>query len=537
MHTRNEIIKNVTESYIENLDLDNIPSPQQIESELVHEINNVISLENQIRAKDDKLRKVESLDHDSIAEIMLATEIIVCINCGEEDSDSEYDMLAIYEKEGKYQGTYRNQERDFKKIAKMYNPRLSDRQLKEVIERLRIIAPRVERCLDRDLIAVNNGIFNYKTKTLHDFSPDFVFLAKSHVNYNHAAQNIVIHNDDDGTDWDVETWMQSLSDDPEIVNLLWEVLGAVVRPLVSWDKSAWLYSERGSNGKGTLCELMRELVGKSACASIPLSAFSKEFALEPLTRANAVICDENDVGFYLDKVANLKSVITHDVIQLNIKYMNPINFRSLSFVVQCLNEFPRIKDKSNSAYRRQLYIPFDKCFTGQERKYIKSDYLHRKEVLEYCLHRVLHMDYYELSEPEACKKVLDAFKVFNDPVRQFWTELKDEFKWDLLPYSFLYDVYKSWFRKNNPNGTVEGRNKFISEIRNVADGNEWEAKDTGERVRSENRMKEVELIIEIYDLVEWKNPGYFGGDPNQICRPKLAEAYSGLVRRNVVCSN
>lgn len=537
MSTRNQIIEDVTDAYIESLDLDNLPSPRVIEDELVTAINDGISLANEIRPKSDKIRKLEALDHHSIAKLMLATNCICKINCAKEDSDEEFDLLAIYKNEGYNEGTYRSEYRDFFEIATQYNPRLTNKQLKDVIERLKTLAPRVERCMNKDLIAVNNGIFNYKTKQLQDFTTDLVFLSKSHVNYNHAAQNVVIHNDEDNTDWDVESWMKSLSDDPEIVELLWQVLGAVVRPLVDWDKSAWLYSEQGSNGKGTLCELMRELVGPSACASIPLSSFSKEFELEQLTRATAIIVDENDVGTFIDKAANLKTVVTHDVLSINRKYQSVIKYRSYAFMVQCLNEFPRVKDKSNSFYRRQMFIPFEKCFIGQERKYIKSDYLHRKEVLEYCLYKVLHMDYYEFSEPSACKKVLATYKEFNDPVRQFWNEMKDEFKWDLLPYSFLYDLYKSWFRKNNPNGSVEGRNKYISEIRNIADGDEWEAKETDERVRIQNRMNVPEVLIAEYDLVEWKNPTYMGGDPNQVCTPKLSDSYAGLVRRKKTCSN
>ena len=38
------------------------------------------------------------------------------------------------------------------------------------------------------------------------------------------------------------------------------------------------------------------LCGPGTYASIPLSNFSKDFMLEPLTRATAIIVDENDVG-------------------------------------------------------------------------------------------------------------------------------------------------------------------------------------------------------------------------------------------------
>ena len=74
-----------------------------------------------------------------------------------------------------------------------------------------------------------------------------------------------------------------------------------------------------------------------------------------------------------------------------------------------LNEMPRVKDKSDSFYRRQLFIPFTKCFTGAERKYIKDDYLKRKEVVEYVMYKVLNMNYYEFDVPEACKTALEEY--------------------------------------------------------------------------------------------------------------------------------
>ena len=126
---------------------------------------------------------------------------------------------------------------------------------------------------------------------------------------------------------------------------------------------------------------MRQLVGEDSYASIPLTDFIKDFMLEPLVGVSAIIVDENDVGTHIDKADNLKSVITRDAIQINRKFKSPISLRFKGFMVQCLNEMPRVKDKSDSFYRRQLFIPFTKCFTDVERKYIKKDYLHSTEVL------------------------------------------------------------------------------------------------------------------------------------------------------------
>lgn len=102
-------------------------------------------------------------------------------------------------------------------------------------------------------------------------------------------------------------------------------------------------------------------------------------------------------------------------------------------MVQCVNELPRLRDRSESMYRRLLVVPFEKRFEGNERKYIKDDYLYRPEVLEYVMHKLLaETDYYELDVPQACVDMLEEFKLENDPVRQFAEEAFTEAAWDLL---------------------------------------------------------------------------------------------------------
>lgn len=529
----NETIKTVTDDYLEQLDLDNLPAPSDMEAELVIAVRDAINLDNQLRSKTDKLKAPTKLCAWQIADIMLKTENIVNVKCGGENADPEYDLLAIYQETGPNEGLYVTDENVFKRIAREYCYTITSRELKDVIDFIKLAAPRVSRTMDRDLIAVNNGIFNFETKILEPFSPDYVFLAKSKVNYNPSARNVVIHNNDDNTDWDVESWMSDLSDDPEVVQLLWEILSAIIRPHVRWNKSAWFYSNTGNNGKGTLCELMRSLCGDGSYACIPLSTFGRDFALEPLTRSTAIIVDENDVGTFIDRAANLKAVITNDVIAINRKFKSPISYQFYGFMVQCLNEFPRIKDKSDSFYRRQLFIPFDRCFTGMERKYIKDDYLHRDEVLEYVLYKVLHMDFYTLSEPVSCKNALEEYKDYNDPVRQFWNELENEFVWDILPFSFLYELYKAWFRKNSPSGTVQGKTKFTDELLTVIrESDTWECVDKNKNIRVGNKMDKPELLIATYGVSDWFNPYYNGADLAKLSTPPLKPFYRGLLRKH-----
>ena len=529
--TKDETLREITLDYLAQIDIQNPPTPANIQADILDAVSLQFQLENTNRAKGSSWKIPDRLTPAQIADILMTLYPIVNIAYGGLNADIEFDVLSIYQTDGPDKGIYTSTKQMFSRLIHQYCYTFSEKETNETLALLKDRAPRVVRSSDRNLIAVNNGIFDYDTKTLMPFDPHLIFVSKSKVDYNPNAINPIIHNNDDGTDWDIESWMADLFDDPEITALMWEILGAIIRPNVPWNKSAWFYSNTGNNGKGTLCELMRAITGEGTYASIPLSDFAKDFMLEPLLKASAIIVDENDVGTFVDKAANLKAIITNDVIQMNRKFKTPIAFQFKGFMVQCLNELPKIKDKSDSFYRRQLFVPFTKCFTGKERKYIKHDYLHRQDVLEYVLYKVLNTNYYTLSEPEACKLVLEEYKEFNDPVRQFIDEIVMNCKWDLLPYTFLYDLYKAWFKLNVPNGTMVGRNTFVQELNKALYGDTtWYPTPSNAPVRPGNKMNAAEPYIFEYHLEKWTNPTYRGTDIEKLCHPELKATYKGLLR-------
>lgn len=530
--TKHATIRKVTYDYLKNIDKKNIPSPETIESEILAELEEVFAAENQNKPKNKQWKCPDKLMAAQIADILYALHPIISIAFAGEDTECLYDQLCIYQEDGADEGIYVADERYIEKLARQYNYGLCKREFNEIIDILKQNAPRKTRCSERNLIAVNNGIFDYESKQLLPFTPDKVFTSKSRVNYNPEAYNVVIHHDIDGSDWDVESWMAELFDDPEITQLMWEIIGAIIRPNVPWNKFACFYSDTGSNGKGSLCELMRQICGGGTHTAIPLSEFGKDFMLEPLVRASAIIVDENDVGTYIDKAANLKAVITGDVIQMNRKFKSPIAFQFKGFMVQCLNEYPRIRDKSDSFYRRQLFVPFAHCYTGVERKYIKHDYLQRTEVLEYVLFKVLQMNYYSLSTPKACAEALEEYKVFNDPIRQFMEEMMGEFVWDLLPFSFLYAVYTAWYKKNVGGEKNTSRKVFTTELlallKNYPD---WKCDGRTHSYRPGSKMDKPEPLIDEFNLKDWMNPQYRSSVYiNKKCIPVLKSTYNGIVR-------
>lgn len=450
-----------------------------------------------------------------LASIIMFKHHVIRLNFGAKDSSSS-DMcpLAIYNEDGPYKGIYTTDEDDIEGIIRSC-PTITERGVRETKAFLRVMAPIKFRCSDPNLIAVNNGLYDYENKILMDFDPDFVFASKVSTDYNPNATNIVIHNDDDGTDWDIESWMRELSDHPEAPKLFWQIIGASVRSNNSWNQAAFFFSTKGNNGKGTLCALIRNVIGRSNCASLSLDMLGRDFMMEPLLKASAIIVDENDVGAYLERTANLKALITDDAISINRKHKTPVQYTFNGFMIQCLNDAPKFRDKTDSMLRRIIFVPFDKCFTGRERKYIKSDYLARKDVCEYVLKHVLEdiPDYYTIEVPQYCKEALDNFRLSNDNVAEFIHEVLDDLVWDAVSWKELYAFYRGWLRRygsgDSNRGCVKYRD-FRSSVCNILDTGDydWEYHPTdGQFLVNASYNMRIEPLIKELEIKELQNVG------------------------------
>lgn len=554
---QNEIVTVATAAYLDAVDPDDPPEPRLLEKQLLSVVNGVLKMVNpKASTSQEKLPLQRTLTYWQVAQVLLRLHHVIRIAPNAKDTDREYDLLAMYQATGPARGTYTTSEDDVRTTARQYNTQLSLNEFKEVLAVLREDSPRRHQSTHPDFIAARNGIvfygndpldttihgvdFHFEPKQVHPFDPAIILLTKNDIDYVDDPDLPVIAHAVDG-DWDVVSWIEEFFDQPGqegMAELIWEIIGAIIRPHVRWGKSAWFYSEQGNNGKGTLCALMRNLLGARAHTSIPLSDFGKDFALEPLVRANAIIVDENDVGTFIDKAANLKAIVTNDVIQINRKYRMPVAYQFWGFMIQCLNEFPRVKDKSESFYRRQLFVPFTKSFTGREKKYIKDDYLQRREVLEYVFWYAINRagaadpgNYYQLSEPVATEEVLAEYKDFNDPVRAFWEEFRLRLVWGLAPFTFLYDLYKAWFSDVSPSGSPVSNKQFITDLVAIVRADPlWHCADKNKKHRPGQMMSAPEPLIAEYELKKWANPSYKGSDPQKIGQPVLQANYRGLLR-------
>ena len=538
----NSILKGTTASYLKTVNPDSPPPLSDIASKLIEEINANIEIENMALPKGSKyilLGRNGGLPPAVIADCVLYLVEVKKVTTAKEttDRDTKNYELRYYCDCGEDEGIYIPAETYLEGIIRELNYSIKRHEIKETIVAIEANAPTIERCEDPDLIPLHNGIFDYKSKKLLPFSPRLVFTAKAAVDYNPYAKNFNIHNAENGSNWNVEDWLADLHDDPEITNLIYQIIGATLRPYVPFNRMALFYGDRGCGGKGTVIALIQNILGRGRYASASMAQLAETFGLTQLLNASAILGDENDTNAYIRSLSSLKKLITHDVAVVNIKHKPSVSFVFHGMIIEAINELPRVADSTESFYRRQIYIPFEKNFIGNERKYIKEDYLKRKSVLEYVVFKVLNMpDYYDFDIPKACQLLIEDVKSENDPVRRFVQEMFPELgAWELYPSRFLYDLYRSWYVKTvSENRDACSMDVFVKQLRRLLrDGvnTDWVFSDTP--IRSTGKMDNPEFLIAEYDLKDWYNSNYTGNDLYKRCDPtnNLKTLYRGIVKK------
>lgn len=439
-------------------------------------------------------------------------------------------QLAMYIDSGDKKGIYSTNPKDMTYLLYHIAPMFDSRLKKEVLINIEQVVPEIKQNESPDLTAVHNGIFDKKNQKLLPFDPKYVFLSKLDTDYNANAKQPT-YTFSDGETWTPDELFKVASDDPETETLLWQVAADFFQPNYTREKSIFLYSEKGNNGKGTYGTLLESIVGDNNVAHLAVDDLKHEFLKETLIGKVGNIAHENNVNEYIDNVRDFKALVTGDNILVNRKYEKPIHLQFKGTNIQMFNGLPKTKDKSASFYRRLLLVPFIRSFTNNgQRPEIKNVFIHKTEVKEYVLMKALHLQFTEFIEPCQSKEALRQYKEENDPVIEFWEDISPDLRWDLLPSSFLYDLFLEYHRRTNPSGYPISRQSFLSSLRNyLEDSTEWFDR-TNIKVHTGDKMVADEPLITEYNLQNWVDPTYRGKDLVKLRDFHRKVNYRGFIR-------
>jgi putative DNA primase/helicase len=232
--------------------------------------------------------------------------------------------------------------------------RWSSHRVREVVEFLRVDAPRLWDRPPSTVLNLVNGLLVIDTQTLHPHSPDHLTAVQLPVTY-----------------------------DPTATCPLWESFAARVLPSdcqslpfelgassmcgdVS-DQKAVLLVGSGENGKSTLLLAIVSFLGRENVSSLALQRLEiDKFSVVRLLGKLANICADLP-SEHLTSTSKFKALTGGDPLPAERKFQGSFEFIPFARLIFSANHYPQSKDASHAFFRRWNVVPFDVVLDPHEK--------------------------------------------------------------------------------------------------------------------------------------------------------------------------
>lgn len=198
-----------------------------------------------------------------------------------------------------------------------------------------------------NLVAVQNGIINLKTRELESFSHKYYFFNKLNMSYN---KNSVCNN--------FIKFVKEITLQEEDYLVIQELFGFCLLKNYKFEKGFMFYGANGRNGKSKLLEILKEFVGRKNVSSVSLVEIEKKpFAICNLQ--NKLVNIGSDISNEaLNFTGNFKKLTGRDTISADRKNKSYIDFVNYAKMIFTANELPPVNTLSDAFWLRWVIIEF-----------------------------------------------------------------------------------------------------------------------------------------------------------------------------------
>ena len=249
----------------------------------------------------------------------------------------------------------------------------------------------------------------------------------------------------------------------QLIRVIQQILGVSITGIatkLSTPICFVLYGPSASNGKSQILELIRSLLPKDACSSIPPADLGKEQYLIELVGKMANLSDELS-GANAIRSDKLKAVVTGDTVSGKKVYKPVCSFKPNAIHIFATNVLPNFKGGVDEGINRRVkVIPFDRSIPMNERvpRIAEKIVLNEKnELFKFAI--------------EGAMDVIDneGF-IIPDTVEQStaqWFEDSDSILY-WFKENYLHDLLDA--RKNKKVGITDAYSKFKTHMEEIGDG-------------------------------------------------------------------
>lgn len=270
---------------------------------------------------------------------------------------------------------YSNDPNEFEKQMLKKIPSLKDAQRKEVYKYIALKCEKNGEFSNARYIGLKNGILDIQTMEEFPYSPQWIINNRIDFDYDKTAYSEIMD----------KTLNKVCCNDPQIRSLLEEMIGYTLYRKNSM-QVCFILTGEGSNGKSTILNCIKKLIGKQNYTSLDLRELEETFKPAELYNKLANIGDDISAK-YLENSSVFKKVVTGESFVVQKKYAQPFELESYATQIFCANELPQVKDKSDGFSRRIVIVPFNAKFSKTDADYdpFIEDKLMSDEAISYLL--------------------------------------------------------------------------------------------------------------------------------------------------------
>lgn len=282
----------------------------------------------------------------------------------------------------------------------------TEHQRKEVMRYLQLVAPHKDQA-DPRFIRFRNGVLDIETLELLPADAEHIVLNEIPHDWNPEARSEL-----------VDTTFNAIAQgDPAIIANLWEMFGLSMYRGHEVSRMILLQGS-GANGKSTLLDVLKYVLGDDNCFSLSIHELGEKFQLVPTMGKFAIIGDDisND-AVNARSCAIMKKFVTGEAVSDQYKGGVTFQFSPYATLIYSCNEIPKFADATHGFERRVHPIPLTARFSPGDEGY--DPRLKAKLCTEECA------EYAVLKAVEALRGCLDRLTL--TPNR-----LSDEMRNDIL---------------------------------------------------------------------------------------------------------
>ena len=252
---------------------------------------------------------------------------------------------------------YTSKAEDFERIMTDKIQNLKDNNRKEVYKYIQLRCDNEGEYANPKYVGLKDSILDIQTGEEFPYSPKWVINNRIKQSYNESAYSEVMD----------KTLNKVCGYDPQIRALLEEMIGYTMYRKNSM-QVCFILTGAGSNGKSTILNCIKKLIGRENYCSLDLKELEETFTPAELHGKLANIGDDISAK-YLESSSVFKKVVTGESFVVQKKYGQPFELECYATQIFCANELPQVKDKSDGFSRRIVIVPFMAKFSRTDVDY------------------------------------------------------------------------------------------------------------------------------------------------------------------------